>query len=279
VLKERCADALPAPRLADAERTDEPAPELLRVAADDTCDLGVVPREKPERRVSVVRLQAELLPLVERHRNESPVLRERLVERRMERARVLGPKRRNADALHRFRRRRRAVEVDLHAVEATNLVEPELFEQQSRPLVLREHPCFELVAAALSHGALRARDQLAGNPAAGVLRMNADPHVEVAAARRECADGNRLLTVLDEPRLLELEETPPIAHLVDAHRHAAAQRLLFGAEHGRRPREIFVAWTPKDEGGDVPHTSSSSASGTVEGSGSSRVGAASCCSP
>src|SRR5205085_9088 len=141
VLKERCADALPAPRLADAERTDEPAPELLRVAADDTCDLGAVPREKPERRVGVVRLQAELLPLVERHRNESPVLRERLVERRMERARVLGPKRRNADALHRFRRRRRAVEVDLHAVEATNLVEPELFEQQSRtsstPIVTR----------------------------------------------------------------------------------------------------------------------------------------------
>src|SRR5262249_38178133 len=118
-------------------------------------------------------------------------------------------------------------------------------------------------------------EELGGDSPAGVRGPDADPHVEVAAARHERADLNGFLVVFDQPRLPELEEAPPVPHLVDAHRHAAANRFLLGAEDGGRSGKILFAQTSEDEGADVVHTRSSSVSGRLERSRSSRVGAGS----
>src|SRR5262249_38249657 len=159
-------DSAPAPGSADAKRTDEPAAEPLRIAADDTCNLRVFPREKPERRVGVARLEPESLPFLERHRDEAPVIRERLVERCVKDARILGSERRNADAHHRLRRGRGPVEVDLHPVEATDLAKAELFEQLPCALVFGEHARLQPAAAEPAHGLLRAGEELGGDSTA-----------------------------------------------------------------------------------------------------------------
>src|SRR6266513_571697 len=131
---------------------------------------------------------------------EAPVSFERLVERRVERACVFGPKRRDGDSPGRVGRDRRPLEVDLHPIETAHLTETTTLEERTGALVAGEHACLQRRAAGVARVLLGPCQELGRDPGAVVLGPDRDPVIEVSLATHAAADSDRLAAlVLDEP--------------------------------------------------------------------------------
>src|SRR5438270_2945858 len=138
MLEQRGCDSATAPRLAYSERADPAAAVVIGVSAENAGDLLSGARDEPDRDVGLRRFEPALLPLFETDRHIAPLVGERFVERAVERAGVLGPERRDRDAVRQLGRHRRRVELDLHAIEAARLAEPQSLEEPAGSPVSRE---------------------------------------------------------------------------------------------------------------------------------------------
>src|SRR5205814_9868242 len=96
--------------------------------------------EEPERRVEVLRLRTELPPLVERKTDESPLLRERLARRGVERACVVLPECLDPHSGRQLRLRRRLAKLDRHLPEPPHLLVAARLEEGTGSLVGGNRP-------------------------------------------------------------------------------------------------------------------------------------------
>src|SRR5207244_11071385 len=131
--------------------------------------------DRPRRGGRFGRFEPPRLPLLAPDRAVSPLVGERVVECGVERTGILGSKGRDGYAVRPFGGRRRSVELDLHAIEAADLPEPESFEQLPGGVVPGHHADGELLVAELTCPLLAAVDQLRREPASLVARINGSP--------------------------------------------------------------------------------------------------------
>src|SRR5262249_60287875 len=92
-------EAVASPGGPNTDRSDPAAAGSLWVVPSGGHDGLIGPDEEPERRVMIRLRDLPFPPLLERRRLELPVLRKRLLERFVERTRVLGGERLDSKAL------------------------------------------------------------------------------------------------------------------------------------------------------------------------------------
>src|SRR5262245_36147715 len=186
VLQEGAADTATAPRPPREQHLHPAAAGERRDVDRPRGDFVAVAHDVPERRVEMLVADVELRPLVERARVELPVVREPLLLRRMERARIGGVEVLEPEAVRQPGRRGRRGELDAHLAKDPDRAVAALVQEQPAGLVTLEHADLEARRAALGGRFLEQLDDPEAHLVRGRVRLAA---VELAAiVQRRVAD-------------------------------------------------------------------------------------------
>ena len=163
-----------------------------------------------------------------------------------------------------LRRRRRRVELDQHAVVATQLAQAELREEPSRLFVGRKREGVELRQPELARPLLCTRDEPGTEPSALVLGMDEPVELERLAVREADAVRSDLAVVVQQPRVvLEIHHPPPAEQLGLGRLRPALHRDVRGGDELVDRRRVVDGHAP-DARAPQAGTSSSSVSGSAD---------------
>ena len=189
---------LPAPGAADADRADVAAAVAIALVARDRGDLVAVSDHEPDREVEVRVAAVSSPPLLERGGVMLPVILERLVERRVERPKVLLAHRLDGDV----DRRRRLRLLDRHLEEVAHVAIAVRRHQCGSSRVGAERELLHARGAVRACCRLRPLEQLDAEPGALPAGMDdADADAEVVGEVGP-ADGTQLAVLLEEPAVV-----------------------------------------------------------------------------